>query len=34
MYLVDNKIMPPPEWEHDPKLINSYGNTVAIKLAT
>ncbi len=33
MYLADNGIIPPLEWQHDPEMKNTKGNTVAIKLA-
>ena len=32
MLLANNKIIPPKEWEHDPKLYNKNKDTVAIIL--
>ncbi len=32
MLLAQKGVIPPKEWYHDPKLYNTYGNTVAILL--
>lgn len=32
MHLVDNKKVPPKEWEHDAKISDKEGNTVAVYL--
>lgn len=32
MYLANIKIIPPPEWFHDPTLQDNKGNTVAMIL--
>ena len=33
MYLAYNKIIPPKEWEHDSKIVNNNGWTVAMRIA-
>lgn len=33
MRLASHRIIPPKEWEHDPKLQDSFGDTVALILA-
>ena len=33
MYLAMNNIIPPKEWEHNPIITDSLGDTVAMKFA-
>ncbi len=32
MFLADKKLIAPKEYQHDPKIYNKYGNTVAVYL--